>query len=487
MRAFFLLILVNFLFLSNGLTAGTLDQIPHLKSLPDSTVVLQQMIDEQDGNLLLGNDDVLRITQPLVFDLAKHKAVAVKATGGLTIVMDGPGPALRFLGSHQGTASPASFVPATWNERMPTVSGIEILGNHAEADGIELVQTVGAIVSGVSVRWCRHGIHLVNRNRNVLVSACHLYENSGVGVYLDDVNLHQINIGTSHISYNRQGGIVVRDGNVRNLQVSGCDIEGNMPDDETPTKVANILIDVSGSPDTREKSIAEISITGCTIQHSANYGSGETKLVAPGGANIRLAGKETYPIDSVTITGNVLSDTTTNIDIDYALDVAINGRGFLEVLQPDGTTAYTRNGQLHLSRDGEIVNADGLVIQPAITVPEGAQSLTIGKDGTVSVVLPGEAEAQQIGSLTLTDFINSAGLQAIGGNLFLETTASGSPTNGTPGLDGLGTIEQGNLENSNVEVVEELVNMITTQRAYEMNAKVISTSDQMLAYITQNL
>ena len=170
-----------------------------------------------------------------------------------------------------------------------------------------------------------------------------------------------------------------------------------------------------------------------------------------------------------------------------ALDVAINGRGFFEVLQPDGTTAYTRNGQFHLSRDGEIVNADGLVIQPSITIPEGAQSLTIGKDGTVSVVLPGEPEAQQIGSLTLTDFINPAGLEAIGGNLFLETTASGSPTNGTAGLDGLGSIEQGNLENSNVEVVEELVNMITTQRAYEMNAKVISTSDQMLAYITQNL
>ena len=328
MRVYFTLALINFLFLSNGLKAATLDQIPHLKSLPDSTIALQKMIDDQDGNLLLGNDEVIRITQPLVFDLAKHKAVAVKATGGLTIVMDGPGPALRFLGSHQGTASPASFVPATWNERMPTVSGIEILGNHAEADGIELVQTVGAIVSGVSVRWCRHGIHLVNRNRNVLVTACHLYENSGVGVYLDDVNLHQINIGTSHISYNRQGGIVVRDGNVRNLQVSGCDIEGNMPDDETPTKVANILIDVSGSPDTRAQSIAEIAITGCTIQHSANYGSGETKMVAPGGANIRLAGKEIYPIDSVTISGNVLSDTTTNIDIDYALDVAINANNF---------------------------------------------------------------------------------------------------------------------------------------------------------------
>lgn len=342
MRIIFILAVTNFLFLSHGLQAATLDQIPHLKSLPDSTIALQKMIDDQDGNLLLGNDDVLRITQPLVFDLAKHKAVAVKATGGVTIVMDGPGPALRFLGSHQGSASPASFVPATWNERMPTISGIEILGNHAEADGIELEQTVGAIVSGVSVRWCRHGIHLVNRNRNVIVTACHLYENSGVGIYLDDVNLHQINIGTSHISYNRQGGIVVRDGNVRNLQVSGCDIEANMPDDATPTKVANILIDVSGSAGTRAQSVAEIAITGCTIQHSANYGTSEIKTVAPGGANIRLAGKEIYPIDSVTISGNVLSDTTTNIDIDYALDVAINANNFFA---PQPANLHVSNSQ----------------------------------------------------------------------------------------------------------------------------------------------
>jgi flagellar basal-body rod protein FlgG len=172
---------------------------------------------------------------------------------------------------------------------------------------------------------------------------------------------------------------------------------------------------------------------------------------------------------------------------DNALDVAIDGRGFFEILLPDGTTAYTRNGQFQLSRDGELVNADGLLVQPAITIPEGAQSVTISKDGVVSVVLPGDSEAQQIGTLTVTDFINPTGLEAIGGNLFLETTASGTPTNGTPGLDGLGTLIQGSVENSNVEVVEELVNMITTQRAYEMNAKVISTSDQMLQYITQNL
>lgn len=193
------------------------------------------------------------------------------------------------------------------------------------------------------------------------------------------------------------------------------------------------------------------------------------------GTGVRIVGtQKEFTEGSLQVTGN-------------ALDAAINGRGFFEVLLPDGTTAYTRNGQFHLSRDGELVNADGLVIQPAITIPQGTRSVTIGKDGVVSVVLPGDPEAQQIGSLTLTDFINPAGLEAIGGNLFLETTASGSPTNGTPGLDGLGTIEQGNLENSNVDVVEELVNMITTQRAYEMNAKVISTSDQMLQYITQNL
>jgi parallel beta-helix repeat protein len=211
---------------------------------------------------------------------------------------------------------------------MPIISGIEILGAHSEADGIELQFTVGAVVERVSVRWCRHAIHLKERNRNVIISNCHLYENSGIGVFLDDVNLHQINVNNSHISYNRAGGVVVRDGNVRNLQVSGCDIEGNMPADETPTQTANVLIDVSGSAGDRTKSIAEISITGCTIQHSANYSGSEDKTTAPGGANIRLAGKEIYPIDSVTISGNVLSDTTTNIDIQYSHDVAISANTF---------------------------------------------------------------------------------------------------------------------------------------------------------------
>lgn len=172
---------------------------------------------------------------------------------------------------------------------------------------------------------------------------------------------------------------------------------------------------------------------------------------------------------------------------DNALDVAINGRGFLQVLLPDGNVSYTRDGELHLDANGQVVTASGDPLQPAITIPENAQSVTIGTDGTVSVRLPGDPQPSEVGSIQLVDFVNPAGLQATGGNLFLETGASGAPQEGTPGLNGLGNLQQGSLENSNVSVVEELVNMITTQRAYEMNSKVVSTADQMLQYVSQNI
>lgn len=169
------------------------------------------------------------------------------------------------------------------------------------------------------------------------------------------------------------------------------------------------------------------------------------------------------------------------------LDVAIVGRGFFEILMPDGGTAYTRNGQFQINADGEIVNARGLSLQPSITVPDNAQSVSISSDGIVEASIIGQANGQTLGNLTVTNFINPTGLQAIGSNLFIETAASGAPQQGTPGTQGLGSIEQGALENSNVDVVEELVGMITTQRTYEMNSKVISTADQMLQYISQNL
>jgi len=172
---------------------------------------------------------------------------------------------------------------------------------------------------------------------------------------------------------------------------------------------------------------------------------------------------------------------------EQTFDVAIDGHGFLQLLQPDGSIAYTRNGQLQLNSDGQVCNADGYLLEPAIIVPEGATKVTIGADGAVNAYTPGQVDPQPLGDITLVDFINYPGLQPIGGNLFLETVASGNPIEGTPGENGLGTLKQGMLENSNVDIVEEMVNMITTQRAYEMNSKVVSTADQMLQYITQNL
>ncbi|HCN61782.1 MAG TPA: flagellar basal-body rod protein FlgG [Pseudomonas sp.] len=169
------------------------------------------------------------------------------------------------------------------------------------------------------------------------------------------------------------------------------------------------------------------------------------------------------------------------------LDMAINGRGFFQIMQPDGTTAYTRDGTFHLDSNGQIVTASGFTLEPAIVVPADAETFTVGQDGTVSVTVPGNAAAQIIGNLQTADFINPAGLQAQGGNLFLETASSGAPQIGTPGLNGFGTTMQNTLETSNVSTVEEMVNMITTQRAYEMNSKVISTADQMLSFVTQNL
>lgn len=172
---------------------------------------------------------------------------------------------------------------------------------------------------------------------------------------------------------------------------------------------------------------------------------------------------------------------------DQPLDVAINGKGFLQILKPDGSIAYTRNGQMQINGEGQLVNADGLLIEPAITIPENTSRIAISTDGVVSAFSDGEAAPQQLGDLLLANFVNPAGLQAIGGNLFVESVASGNPITGAPGQNGMGVVKQGMLENSNVEIVEEMVNMITTQRAYELNSKVVSTADQMLQHITQTL
>lgn len=167
------------------------------------------------------------------------------------------------------------------------------------------------------------------------------------------------------------------------------------------------------------------------------------------------------------------------------LDVAVLGNGFFEVQMPDGTTGYTRDGSFQVSATGQLVTNNGYPVQPGITIPSTAQSVTIGSDGTVSVTLPGQAAAQSVGQIQIASFVNPAGLDPKGQNIFGETAASGTANSGAPGSNGLGNLRQGFVETSNVNVVEELVAMIQTQRAYELNSKAIQTSDQMLQKLGQ--
>ena len=213
------------------------------------------------------------------------------------------------------------------------------------------------------------------------------------------------------------------------------------------------------------------------VRQAGGQSSQDTQL--PSGMNLGtgvrvVATEKLFTQGSVLQTGN-------------AMDVAINGRGFLQVLLPDGSLGYTRDGSFQINSQGQLVTASGYIVQPGITIPDAAQSVTIGQDGVVSVRLAGQSGTSQVGTLETADFLNPVGLQPIGENLYLETASSGTAQAGTPGLNGLGTLIQGALEGSNVNVVSELVSMIETQRAYEMNSKAISTNDQMMQYLNNNL
>ena len=215
-------------------------------------------------------------------------------------------------------------------------------------------------------------------------------------------------------------------------------------------------------------------------QNIVQVGSSSSEsTIMPSGLNIgtgvrAVATEKLFTQGSIVQTGN-------------SLDIAVQGRGFLQVLMPDGTIGYTRDGTLQKDATGQLVTSIGYPVEPAITIPDNATSVSIGSDGIVSVTTQGSTTPTQVGSLQLADFINPTGLQAVGNNLFIQSAASGSPQTGTPGLTGLGTLIQGALESSNVNTVEELVNMIETQRAYEMSSKAISTAEQMMQFATNNM
>ncbi|MFK8053605.1 MAG: flagellar basal-body rod protein FlgG [Woeseiaceae bacterium] len=242
------------------------------------------------------------------------------------------------------------------------------------------------------------------------------------------------------------------------------------------TVVSNNLANVNTNGFKRGRAVFEDLIYQNRRQ-AGGQSSQETQL--PSGLNVGT-GVRVVATEQLHTQGGLLQT-------ENSLDVAIQGRGFFQVLLPDGTLSYGRDGSFQRSAQGQMVTASGYLVQPAITIPNAAQSITIGSDGVVSVQLPGQTAPSQVGNLQLVDFINPVGLQPRGENLYLETVASGAAQPGTPGLNGLGRLQQGALEGSNVNVVEELVNMIETQRAYEMNSKAISTNDQMMQFLTNNL
>jgi len=286
----------------------------------DDTIAIQKAIDSGLGAITLSKG-VYRITKPILIDLDKASYTSFSGGGVARIVMAGPGPALKFIGTHFKSADPEGFTENVWlRQRMPLVDGIAIEGGHPDAVGIEAVGTMELTITRIHIRGVLHCIHLTGNNRNLIISGCHLYENRGIGIFYDNVNLHQSNITGCHISYNRQGGIVSRAGNVRNIHITGCDIESNMSPETPPT--ANVLIDSADSP----YGTGEVAITGCTIQHNSP---------SPDSANIRIIGRskpdrnnKSVREGNVTITGNVLSDVKVNVHLKDCRGVILAGNTF---------------------------------------------------------------------------------------------------------------------------------------------------------------
>ncbi|HEU4622365.1 MAG TPA: flagellar basal-body rod protein FlgG [Burkholderiaceae bacterium] len=238
--------------------------------------------------------------------------------------------------------------------------------------------------------------------------------------------------------------------------------------------ISHNLANVSTNGYKRENAVFEDLIYQ-NLRQAGSASSEQTQL--PTGLQI---GTGVRPVATARVfsQGN-LQQTTNN------LDMAVNGNGFFQIQMPDGTVGYTRDGSFQVDAQGQLVTSNGFPLTPAITVPPNALKVSIGQDGTVTVTTPGAVNPTQIGTVQLAQFVNPAGLEARGQNIYVETAASGTPTTGTPGLNGLGTVMQGYVETSNVNVVEELVSMIATQRAYEINSKAIQTSDQMLGRLSQ--
>jgi hypothetical protein len=278
----------------------------------DDTAALQHALDKTVGRLALPRGDYL-ISKPLVVRLTARGYFSLSGEGGAArLIMTGPGPAIHVIGTHAKTSDPSTVADSVWKtERFPTVDGIEIVGAHAEADGVRVEGALMPTLSRVLVRRCRHGIHLPQRNRNVLLAHCHVYDCSGIGIFLDRINLHQINIVGCHVSFNKRGGIVISSGSeVRNIQITGNDIEYNY--DPKVDSSNDILFDAT------EGSIREGTIASNTIQAKQSKG----------GAIIRFLGASKdnpNAIGSITITGNLIGSQETLVHLRHARAVVLSG------------------------------------------------------------------------------------------------------------------------------------------------------------------
>ena len=283
----------------------------------DDTDAIQRAVDSGRGRIVFPKG-VYRLTRPVEAVLDRIGYLSIEGNGVARIEMAGAGPALRILGTHQASADPGNFGDNVWqNQRMPLIDAIAIVGKHDEAVGIEAAGTMQITLTRLHLRSLLHGIRLIKNNRNVSISDCHIYHNRGIGIFYDNVNLHQSNITGCHISYCSGGGIVSIAGNVRNIHIAGCDIESNMKVGTPPT--ANVLVDCRGS----QYGTAEVAITGCTIQHNNP---------SPDSANIRIFGNSDPSAKSpeiregnVTIAGNVLSDVQINLHLKECRGVSITG------------------------------------------------------------------------------------------------------------------------------------------------------------------
>jgi hypothetical protein len=356
----------------------------------DDTVALNHAIQKGDGRLVFPRGEY-RISKPLRIPLQMHGRISITGEGGVAkLIMTGPGPALHLVGSHKKTALPAHFEPGVWEkERMPMVQGLEIVGAHAQADGLRIEGAMQPTLTGLLIRRCRHGIHLTNRDRNVVVSDCHIYDNSGVGILFDHVNLHQTNIHGNHISYCKQGGIKIVGSEIRNLQICSNDIEYNF--DLKATSSADVLFDC------RNGTVREGTIVGNTIQASQS----------PGGANIRLigVGKENpNAVGLFAISGNLLGSQETVLHLQACRGVVVSGNciysGYQSSIMAEnaehlviGPNSIDHNPEYRgkstdrfLLKSCRNVTLTGLVFQhtrPALAEPEA--SLTVDDCDTVNV------------------------------------------------------------------------------------------------------